>query len=137
MADTRDFLGKGFAFPPGVDKATGRFRMSREEEDIRQSIYLILMTRKGERAMEPEFGCSVYKYIYELPDDAFFHLVQNEVIDALTKWEPRITDIALDIDSSDILGGKVIFQISYTVRSTNNPNNLVFPYYLYEGVGIE
>ena len=137
MADTRDFLGRGFAFPPGVDKATGRFRMSKEEEDIRQSIYQIHMTRKGERAMEPEFGCSVYKYIYELPDDAFFHLVRNEVIDALTKWEPRVTDIALDIDASDILDGKVIFRISYTVRSTNNPNNLVFPYYLYEGVGIE
>lgn len=43
----------------------------------------------------------------------------------------------VDIDDTDMGEGKLLFRISYTVRSTNNPNNIVFPYYLYEGVGDE
>ena len=137
MADTRDFLGRGFAFPPRVDKATGRFVMCSDEEDIRQSIYIIIMTKLNERAMNPDFGCDVHRYVFELPDEAFMHLMKNEIVDALTRWEPRIIDTIVHADLSEISEGKVIFNISYTVRDTNNPYNLVFPYYIYEGVGTE
>lgn len=51
MEDSRAFLGRGFAFPPEVDPVTGKFRMAEGEEDIRQAIYIILMTRLKERAM--------------------------------------------------------------------------------------
>ena len=135
MADSRDFLGKGLAFPPAVDSATGRFRMVSAEEDIRQSIYLIVMTRKNERAMLPEFGCNIHDFVFELPDASASELIRTEIIDALIRWEPRVIDTDVDIDTSEISSGKIILTISYTVRSTNNPNNLVFPFYLYEGVG--
>lgn len=134
---TRDFLGTGFAFPPSVDPATGRFRMAKEEDDIRQSIYIILMTRKGEYAMQPNFGSNVHEYVFELPDDAFASLISTEIIQALAAWEPRIVDVGVRLDSKDLKDGKVVFDISYVVRSTNNPNNLVFPYYLYEGNNAE
>lgn len=137
MADTKDFLGRGFAFPPRVDPSTGRFLMADSEEDIRQSIYIIIMTRKKERAMLPEFGCNIHDYVFELPDSAYLSLVRREIIEALTRWEPRIIDTDVDFDLSQMAEGKVVFDITYTVRSTNNPNNLVFPYYLYEGTGAD
>ena len=71
MEDSRAFLGKGFAFPPKVDPVTGKFRMAEGEEDIRQAIYIILMTRLKERAMLPDFGCNLQDYIFDLPDAAF------------------------------------------------------------------
>ena len=135
MAGTKDFLGRGFSFPPRVDAATGRFAMVEANEDIRQSVYIILMTRKGERMMLPEFGSRIHDYVFDLPDQAAENLIVTEVIDALTLWEPRIIDIEVTLDNSLIANGKVIFNVSYTVRDTNNPNNLVFPFYLYEGVG--
>ena len=64
-------------------------------------------------------------------------MVRAEVVRALTRWEPRIIDVEVDIDDTDMGEGKLLFRISYTVRSSNNPNNIVFPYYLYEGVGDE
>lgn len=137
MAGARDFLGRGFSFPPAVDAVTGRFRMAELEEDIRQSIYIILMTRKGERPMRPEFGCTLHDYVFELPDRHAVTLITGSVLEALTQWEPRIVDTAVGIDTSGLHAGKIVLNISYTVRDTNNPNNLVFPYYLYEGVGIE
>lgn len=129
------FLGRGLSFPPKVDRATGRFLMVEAEQDIQQSVYLIIMTRKGERAMMPSFGCDIHNYVFELPDATVSGLIRTEIVDALTRWEPRILDIEVDIDQSGIGRGKVVFTIRYTVRATNNPNNLVFPYYLYEGVG--
>ncbi|MEG1849715.1 MAG: GPW/gp25 family protein [Oscillospiraceae bacterium] len=135
MADARDFLGRGFSFPPSVDSATGRFQTVSADEDIRQSIYLIITTRKNERTMLPDFGCNIYDFIFELPDAAAASLVRTEIIDALIRWEPRIINTDVSLDCSAIKEGKLVFNIRYTVRDTNNPNNLVFPFYLYEGVG--
>lgn len=135
MAGTRDFLGTGWAFPPRVDAATGRLATTSEEENIRQSVRIILTTRCGERAMRPGFGCNLHNYVFELPDLSALTRIRAEVVEALTLWEPRILDITVDVDMGELNRGVVRFTIGYTVRSTNNPNNLVFPYYLYEGVG--
>jgi len=137
MDDTAAFLGKGFHFPPRVDPVTGRFVMCSDEEDIRQSIYIILMTRTNERAMLPDFGSNLHDHVFGLPDAASIALLRDEVLSALVQWEPRIIEIEIDIDATDIINGRVVLDIRYTVRATNNPGNLVFPYYLYEGVGIE
>ena len=137
MENTMDFLGRGFAFPPRIDQATGRFVMCSAEEDIRQSIYLILMTKKRERAMLPDFGCNLHEYVFDLPDDARLSMMRTEIIEALTTWEPRIINVDVQVDLRHMNEGKVLLNIFYTVRATNNPNNLVFPYYLYEGVGLE
>lgn len=129
------FLGKGFSFPVTLDSSTGKINMTSDEEDIKQAIYIILMTKKYERAMLPDFGCNIHNYVFDLPDETFKNLLQNEIIDALIMWENRITDVNVNISVDDINNGKVIVDISYIVRSTNNPNNLVFPYYMTEGEG--
>ena len=105
--------------------------------DIRESIFLILMTRKNERAMLADFGCDLHDFVFELPDAATMALLRSEVTSALVQWEPRIIDLAVEIDTTRLREGKVILDISYTVRATNNPGNLVFPYYLYEGIGLD
>lgn len=137
MADTKTFLGRGFAFPPRVDEATGRFVMCADEENIRQSVYTILMTRRGERVMMPDFGCNLNDYVFELPDATAISMVRNEVLRALAKWESRIIDVDVGVVTDELSKGVLTFEISYVVRNTNNPNNLVFPYYLYEGIGLE
>lgn len=135
MDRSKDFLGRGFAFPPQIDAATGKFVMAESEEDIRQSIYIILMTRMKERAMLPDFGCNLQEYIFEVPDSEFETQVSSEIREALMRYEPRIVNVNVTADTDHIVNGTLYLNISYTVRATNNPNNLVFPYYLMEGVG--
>jgi len=135
MDRSKDFLGRGFAFPPRIDSATGQFVMADSEEDIRQSVYIILMTRMKERAMLPDFGCNLHEYIFELPDSDFEVRIGSEVREALMRYEPRIINVEVTVDTRDIPKGIVYLNINYTVRATNNPNNLVFPYYLMEGAG--
>ena len=135
MNKSKDFLGRGFAFPPRIDSATGQFVMAESEEDIRQSIYIILMTRMKERAMLPDFGCNLHEYIFEVPDSDFEVQIGSEIREALMRYEPRIINVDVEVDSNNISKGMINLNINYTVRATNNPNTLVFPYYLMEGVG--
>lgn len=135
MDRAKDFLGRGFAFPPRIDSATGQFVMADSEEDIRQSIYIILMTRMKERVMLPDFGCNLHEYIFEVPDSDFEVRIGSEIREALMRYEPRIINVEVGVDTREYQNGKVYLNISYTVRATNNPNNLVFPYYIMEGVG--
>ena len=85
--------------------------------------------------MLPDFGSGIHDYVFELPDQTAENLIATEIVDALARWEPRIVDTEVEVDESGVREGKLLFNIRYTVRDTNNPNNLVFPYYLYEGVG--
>lgn len=133
MSDATMFLGKGFQFPPRVDATTGRFIMSEGEEDIKEAIFLILKTRLEERPMCPDFGCDIENYVFDLPDSRAERGIEDAVITALTKWEPRIDNVQVTINQDRMQEGIILIEIGYTVRKNNNAVNLVFPYYLEEG----
>lgn len=129
------FLGRGFGFPIEVDQVTGRIRTSAYEEDIKEAIYLILMTKKGERVRNPEFGCGIHDYIFGTMDFTSLKEMERSVEKALVLWEPRIRDIEVEVGLDGEAEGKLLVEIQYVVRTTNNPFNLVFPFYINEGFG--
>lgn len=131
-SQSSEFLGRGFAFPPSVDPVTGEMRTAAYEEDIRQAIYLIIMTRKGERVMRPEFGCAIHDYAFDNMDYETLSRIEETVREALILWEPRIRDIEVHANRAD--AGRLDIEISYVVRTTNNPYNLVYPFYISEGL---
>ena len=123
------FLGSGMKFPPQIDPATGRFRVARGEESIRESIYLILMTQKTERWVRPEFGSSLMNYTFMDTGVTMLNLVSREIASDLMTQEPRISDVDIRIDAASKPGTLIIY-IGYTVRETNVRDNLFFPFYL-------
>ena len=132
-SDSRSFLGTGFKFPVQVDPLTGKVRTSSDEEDIRESIRIILGTQPGERPMSPHFGCSINSFIFGTTDYTSMTMMKHEIVNSLTMWEPRIRDIGVEIVRSPEDDGVLLIEISYVVRSTNNPFNLVYPFYITEG----
>ncbi len=130
----KGFLGKGWKFPIGVDPDTGRILTSTSEEDIQEAVRIILQTGKGERMMQPEFGCGARQYLFGYMDYTTRTQFEQEVRNALIRWEPRITEVEVwtELDPTD--GSALLVHISYLVRSTNNPYNLVYPYYISEGL---
>ena len=127
-----DFLGRGWAFPVETDDR-GTIRQSRGREDIEESIRLILETAKSERVMRPEFGCGIHDFAFATVDRSTLTLVETSVRDALREWEPRIEVLAVDISTEAIDAGKLLIEIEYRVRETNNEFNLVYPFYLEVG----
>jgi len=126
-----DFLGKGWSFPV-TSTASGKVAMSAEEKSIREAIWIILATSRGERVMRPDFGCGVHDLVFAPNDAETVGRVQKEVRDALIRWEPRITliDVTVEIKGR---GEVLLINIHYHVRSTNNFFNVVYPFYLVVG----
>ncbi|AEY87693.1 MULTISPECIES: GPW/gp25 family protein [Streptomyces] len=125
----RQFIGAGWAFPPRTD-ATGSVALVRDEREIEESIRLILATSPGERPMRPEFGCALGDYVFAPADAGTAGQLAYEVRLALERWEPRIevAEVAVRFDEAD--DGVLYIDIGYTVRGTNDPRNLVFPFYV-------
>ena len=116
-----------------VDATTGRFLLSEGEEDIAEAIRIILMTSRGERVMRPDFGCGLKDYVFAAMDETSLRLMETDIKEAITMWEPRVTqvEVKVKIDAAEI--GRLSIHVSYVVRSTNNLFNQVYPFYLEEG----
>ncbi|MHA6485320.1 GPW/gp25 family protein [Paenibacillus sp. strain BS8-2] len=127
------FLGKGWKFPVQVDKTTGRIRMSEGEDDIKEAIHIIIRTSKGERLMRPDFGSGLRNFVFGTTDDMSMRLIASDVKAAIRDWEPRVKDIEVTARPDPSSNGRVLLEVGYTVRSTNNLFNQVYPFYLEEG----
>jgi phage baseplate assembly protein W len=122
------FIGRGWGFPLRVG-TTGGIGMVERDREIEEAIRLVLGTAPGERPMRPEFGCGIHDYVFAPGDGSTAGLIAQEVHVALERWEPRIevSDVAIAFDAMD--DGVLYIDVRYTVRSTNDRRNLVFPFY--------
>ncbi|OXS56185.1 baseplate protein [Cohnella sp. CIP 111063] len=127
------FLGRGWKFPIEVDATTGRFLLAEGEDDIAEAIRIILMTSRGERVMRPDFGCGLRDFAFGTTDETTLRLLETDITQAITVWEPRVTDVEVTAKLDPSHPGKLSIGISYVVRSTNNLFNQVYPFYLEEG----
>jgi phage baseplate assembly protein W len=131
---SRAFLGVGWAFPlalaPDRAIATAAY-----EEDVRQSILIILGTRRGERVMRPDFGAGLDDFVFEPVSVATEEALGKRVEEALIDWEPRIDVLGVDVGPEPPYRDRLAIAISYRVRATNTHYNLVYPFYLQEGGG--
>lgn len=127
------FLGCGWKFPPAVNAVTGRIELSKAEEDIAEAVRIILFTGIGERVMRPGFGCGIRRYAFSDMSAIDIRGMEQELLEALIKFEPRITNPQINVRKKLAGEGVLEIGINYVVRATNNPYNLVFPYYLNEG----
>jgi phage baseplate assembly protein W len=132
---SKEFLGRGWKFPVAVNPTTGRIAMSEFEEDIKESIRIILATAPGERVMRPDFGCGIHDLVFSTISRITVGLFESRVREAITKWETRVEILKLEISTRDAANGKLEIELTCLVRATNAAFNLVFPFYLTEGAG--
>jgi uncharacterized protein len=131
-----DFIGSGWAFPVGVD-ATGQIALVRGSREIEQAMRLILSTYPGERPMRPNFGSKLRDFIFDGATWENAAAIAAEVRASLLVWEPRasVADVLVTPETGD--PGVLMIDIFYTVKGTNDPRNLVFPFYTIPAHGDE
>ena len=127
------FMGRGWAYPFRLEPATGRIATVADEQDIQQSIRIILGSAKGERVMRPNFGCGIHDLIHGVIDMATIAQIKRDVTSALRLYEARIDVLSVSVHATNFVSGKLEVEIDYRVRQTNQPGNLVFPFYFKEG----
>jgi phage baseplate assembly protein W len=127
----RKFLGKGWKFPIRIN-ADGGIALSQHEQDIEEAIWIILATAKGERVMEPDFGCGIHEYVFAPNDPGTRNSIAYEVQKALAEYEPRIEVSVPRVEAPPEAPNRLLIRVDYRVRSNNQKRNLVYPFYLQE-----
>lgn len=124
-----DFLGVGWTLPVQLDE-NRQIQVAKYEETVRQSIWMILSTAKGERVMRPDFGCDIHDKVFSPNSLGTVGQIVSDVRDALIEWEPRIDVLDVDTIPDRNQPNVILIQVNYQVRTTNNIFNLVYPFYL-------
>jgi phage baseplate assembly protein W len=132
--NVRKFLGTGFSFPIRVS-AGGTLTYSSGEESVREAIWILLGTAKGERQMLPTFGCGIQDMVFAPNNQTTWGNLQHLVKDALTQWEPRIDVLDVTVTAAADEANTLLIRVDYRVRSNNAFGNLVYPFYITEGQG--
>lgn len=127
-----NFLGRGWNFPPSFDNQGRSVRMVSAEEDIHQSLQILLSTRLGERVMRPSFGWKREAHMFEPMSASFATNLKDEVKSAILFNESRITLNNVRLEPAPETDGLIEIRIEYTIRSTNSRSNLVYPFYINE-----
>jgi len=134
-SDESVFLGRGWGFPPMFSLSKG-VEMIEYEEDIEQSLYILLSTLPGERIMTPTFGCDLHVLLFSPMDGLARQEAIHNIETAILFFEPRIqlNDVRIvEVhDSPNVLH----IHLSYQIHAINTRNNIVYPFYFQEGTNV-
>ena len=134
MANDASFLGTGWSFPPTFSEGGADLATVFDAEDIHQSLQILFATSLGERVMQDDYGCDLGQFLFEEIDRSLINSLTGLVSDAILLHEPRIALNNLQISDGEAEAGLLLIQIDYTIRTTNSRYNMVYPFYLSEGI---
>jgi len=106
--------------------------MVAEDEDIQQSLEILLLTAQGERVMHPEFGCGIRSMVFDTMDTATITAIQDLIRRAVLFFEPRVVLEQVKVDTRRQYDGVLEIFLEYRVKTTNSRHNMVFPFYFLE-----
>ncbi len=132
-----DYLGTGWSFPPTFDNKSKGVELVSANDDIWQSLLILLSTSLGERVLQPTYGCNLRDRIFETFSPKVASEMKEEIRNAILYHEPRISLDRLELVQTreDELKGCVKIDLDYTILATNSRFNFVYPFYIKEGVG--
>lgn len=110
-------LGQSLSFPPRVGP-DGRFVWSSGENNIRESMALILKTELGERVGVTEFGAGLARFLFEPNNPATHARIQDAMTRALARWEPRIDVEAIEVAAHPGEAEAALATVTYRLVAT-------------------
>ena len=124
-----DIIGKGWSFPPRFNRLSGEVDMVEGNDEIRQSLAVILSTELGERFLQPNFGCTFSEYQFKTFTPSVRSGISRMVSRTLALQEPRIEITNVDVRDGRKDFGEVLLDIQYTIVETGTKESMVYPFY--------
>ena len=125
-----DYIGTGWSFPPHFNKYTGNVDMVSGQEEIEGSLRILFSTNLKERLFHPNFGCDLRRFNFSNNNNATVLRIQSLVSSTIKEYEPRIVLNSVNVNVDELLDGKFVIHIEYTIKNTNSKYNMVYPYYM-------
>lgn len=113
------------AFPITFDE-NGGAQLNGHDEDIRQSLTLLLSTRRGERLLRPEYGCDLMQFAFESVNYSLISRIRSEITQSIAQFEPRVENVSVSVDGDSGDAGALVILIEYRVRENAHEQSMSF-----------
>lgn len=127
------FLGKGWKFPPAFSSTTKTVHMVSNEENIYNSLKVLVSTLPQERIMQPKYGCNLQDFLFEPLDLGTSKRMTDRIEQSIIQFEPRVRVIKIETEDLIFEQGIINIHVHFEIKATNSRYNLVFPFYVEEG----
>jgi phage baseplate assembly protein W len=102
---------------PFKDSAKGFFLdlNSDNASAIKADLMHLILTRKGQRLYNPDFGTDLLRYIFEPEDDVSLMQVKEEINNVVKKYLPKLQINEIMVDQSTESEYAAVVRIDYTI----------------------
>ena len=97
-------------------------------EQVKSNIKNLLLTKKGERILQPEFGSGLQELLFEPNVDDFEGRIEDTINESLEQWLPYVTAEEILVDSSDTLrdNNRINVSVKFRIGQNTDLNEVTF-----------
>ncbi len=97
-------------------------------DQVKSNIINLLLTKRFERLMQPEFGSGIQELLFNMNDEMFADNLENTIVDTLSKWLPYVNVETINIQQSNEYkdNNKVEVSVSFRVSDTQILDTVTF-----------
>jgi len=123
VQDTKKFDDFAIGITLPIQIGNTAFNQSfKTAEQASSNIKNLLLTKRGERIMQPNFGSGLQELLFQFNDDALAEKIEDTVTSALENWLPYISVDQIDIEATDLDKDNNIVNVSIKFRVLGNPD---------------
>ena len=130
VKDTKEFNDFAYGITLPVQRGnTGYFNQAFSSfEQAKANLRNLLMTRKGERVMQPNFGTGLHELLFEQMTDEFEVKLEETITKNVNYWLPYITIQQIDVEMTDEMKDRHIahMNIQFTVGNQIETQEITF-----------
>lgn len=101
---------------------TSDVSIKKEANSIRQSIRNLLLTRKGERKFDRNFGVGFHDLLFENNDVLFLSILSRDIEEHMDAYEPRAFFDSVELNDDEIDSNTLSITIHYFIVSLTEEN---------------
>ena len=129
VIDTKQFEDYAIGITLPIQIGNTAFNQSFITADqVKSNIKNLLLTKRFERLMQPEFGSGMQELLFNMNDEMFADNLENTIVDTLSKWLPYVNVETINIQQSNEFkdNNKVEVSVSFRVSDTQVLDTVTF-----------
>ena len=131
--DSEPDVAIGLSLP--INIMGGKFKSTYTTTDqARTNFKNLLLTIKGERVFQPDFGTNLYKLLFEPNTESLRDNIKEEIKSSVSKWTPYVNLETINVSGQD---NTVRVKIDYTVSPSNFGSSITLEFDLTTGISSE
>jgi phage baseplate assembly protein W len=91
---------------------------------VRTNIKNLLLTKRGERLMQPDFGCGLHEFLFEPLTNEIMDKIETEISNTIARWLPYVSISSIEIDTeSEKNFNTILVSLDFSYTGAPNTNN--------------